>query len=413
VNIFKFLLHLVRNNIALKIIAVVLAVILWSYVMADTNIQRSKTVDSVPLKIENMQELRNKGLTISEDLSRIAENVSVQLSVMQRDLKLVNSGNVTASVDLARINGKGEIDLKLTGTTKYGTILGITPASVKITVDDYVKKTIPVECIKTGVANAAYFVGEPQISPNVLEITGARIDVEKAASAVCTVDQSILTESVNQSFNVTLLDANKQPLTSSAYFDNLPSVIVKIEVLPKKTVSINAMASVSNTAKIKEGYEITGVTAEPTQIQIAGRESVLKSINEVFLESIDVSGASENIAVNVKPKSIDGVRFINGSDIKVQITIAQKQVKKNLQGVRLSYINKPSGLKVTLNPVHIDVLLEGGAVDMDMLYGYDIIAYVDLKGLGKGAYTLPVIIDKTDSGLKVTSSVDKVKVTLK
>jgi YbbR domain-containing protein len=413
VNIFKFLLHLVRNNIVLKIVAVVLAVILWSYVMSDTNITRTKTLENVPVKIDNTLELKNKGLTISEDLSKIASSVSVQLSVAQKDLKQVNTGNVTASIDLSKINGKGETELKLSGTTKYGTIVGFNPASIKVTVDDYVKKTVPVECVKTGVANPAYYVGEPQISPNVLEIAGARMDVEKVASALCTVDQSSLTDSVNRSFNVTLLDANRQELAASAYFENLPSVIVKIEVLPRKTVAINAIASLTNTSKLKEGYEITGVTADPTEIQIAGREGALKNINEVFLENIDVSGASENMLVSARPKSIDGIHFLNGSDIKVQISIAQKQVKKSIQNVRLSYINKTSGLKAALDPTGIDVVLEGGAADVDTLYGYDLIAYVDLKGLGKGIYMLPVMVEKTDSNLKATPSVDKVKVTLK
>lgn len=413
-SFFKAVLKILRNNLSLKIAAIFLALILWSYVIAETNPPRPLTLDNIPVKLENIEELKVSGLTISEDITSVIKNVKVNLEVRQKELKLVNAENVTARIDFSKTNEKGEIQYKIIATTKYGTVLNVQPSVVTLTVDDYIKKTIPVKCeVKDGLQS--YYIGQPALSPDVIDIMGARKDVVKASSALCRVDLSKETSSINQSVDLTILDNDGNPLDNSVYFERLPSVIVKIDILPKKEVVINGLGSIVNAGKIKEGYEIGGISVEPQKIEIAGEKALLDAISEVYLEDMDVSGASEDMTFNVLPKSIEGVRFLNVNEIAAIVHISQKQTQKVFKGVPIAVQNLPSGLSASLNPKTVDITVSGGVEDIKNLQKSDIKLFIDLAGYSKGSYTLSVQAESIETVLpeNISYSLSEIKVSIK
>lgn len=405
-----------KNNLGLKIAAVIFAVILWSYVMAETNPPRPKSLENIPVTIQNIESLKARGLTISEDLSKVLKKgVRVNLEVRQKELKLVNEDNVSASIDFATTNGKGEMTFKINGATKYGTVTSVEPKNIQLTVDEYIKKQIPVKCTVKGAGQTGYFVGVPTISPNVIEIIGARKDVEKAASAVCEVDITNKTTSINQSVDVKILDSNGNALDNSVYFENLPSVIVQIDILPIKKVPVNAEGSILNASKVKAGYEIGEIKVEPAEVEIAAEQSVLNGISEVVLSDMDVSGAYENTIFTVKPKALEGVRFLSSDPIQVTVNISQIQSKKSFSDVTVALLNRPPGSKVYLDPETVDVTVSGGIKDIEFIRRNYIKLFVDLSGLSKGTYTLPVHAQNVDTlkTSKLSFSMSEIKVIIK
>ena len=289
-RLLKGLIRMLRSNLVLKITAFIFAVILWSYVMAETNPPRPKSLDNIPVKVTNMESLKARGLTVSENLSNLLKGVRINLEVRQKELSLVNAENVSAFIDFSKTNGKGEVNYKITGTSKYGTITSFEPSTFTLTIDEYIKKPIPVEYKVKGQAPQGLYVGEPSISPNVIEIAGARKDVEKAALAVCEIDVTGKSESINQSMDVKILNHEGNALDRGAYLENIPSVIVKIDILPIKKVPVNAAASIINLSRIKEGYELAGISVDPSEIDIAASKTILDGISEVVLSDMDVGG---------------------------------------------------------------------------------------------------------------------------
>lgn len=413
-RLLKGFIRMFRNNLVLKIAALIFAVILWSYVMAGTNPPRPKSLDNIPVKITNLESLKARGLTVSENLSNLLKSVRINLEVKQKELTLVNADNVSASIDFSKTNGKGEVEYKITGTTKYGTIISIEPSAVILTVDDYIKKQIPVKYEVKGQAPEGLYVGEPSISPNVIEIAGARKDVEKAALAVCEIDVTGKNESINQSMDVKILDQEGNALDKDVYFENLPSVIVKIDILPITNVPVNAAASIINASRIKEGYELGEVRVDPSQTDIAASKPILDSISEVVLSDMDVAGASANMVFTVQPKAIEGVRFLNKNSFLVTVNIAQIQSKKDFYDIPVAVLNRPKGFKVFIEPKTVDATVFGGIKDIEQLNKNNLKFFVDLSGMQKGVYSLPIRMEDIEpKTVNITLSMSEIKVTIK
>jgi YbbR domain-containing protein len=411
-SFIKALLRMLRSNLSLKIAAIIFAVILWMYVIAETNPLRPIVIDNVPVTLESFEQLKQNGLMVSEDIADVVSGAQVRLEVRQKEAKLVNAENVKASIDFSKVTKKGKIQLKINAKTEHGVVMSVYPSTVTVTVDDYVKNPIPVKCqVLNG--SGDYYIGAPTLSPDVIEIMGARTDVSKAVSALCTVDLSGITTSFNQSLAVTLLDDKGKPLDSSVFVENLPSVIAKIEILPKKQVPVIGLGSIVNAGKVKQGYEITGISFNPEKIEIAGEKALLDTISEVYLQKMDVAGAAEDVAFNVKPEPIEGVRFIDVNEINAVVHISQKQAQRVFTDVSVAVENLPKGLKALLGQKTTDVTVAGGIEDLSSLKRSDIRAFIDLKGYAKGVYSLSVQAQSiSNSNVNISFSPSEIKVTI-
>ena len=128
---------------------------------------------------------------------------------------------------------------------------------------------------------------------------------------------------------MTVLDENGRPLNSDVFFDNLPSAIVKVDILPKKTVNVDAAGSIENSGKLREGYEITSVDAQPSTLEIArGEIRAGCRLQGAAGQYECFPGASQDMVFHVLPKAIEGIRFLSQAEVQVTVHISQIQDKK-------------------------------------------------------------------------------------
>ena len=112
-----------RNNLLLKIMSVIFAFIIWSYVMAAENPVREITVKDVKVSYIGTEELVAKELTISKD--DLIEAVDVSIMAGQNSHKNITNQTVRATVDFSEISTRGEAKLKVNVT------VGIADATVR------------------------------------------------------------------------------------------------------------------------------------------------------------------------------------------------------------------------------------------------------------------------------------------
>ena len=67
--ILSFLLRFIKTNIPLKIVSVLFAFIIWSYVLAGENPIRELSLPDVPVMYEGAEELEARDLMINEEQS--------------------------------------------------------------------------------------------------------------------------------------------------------------------------------------------------------------------------------------------------------------------------------------------------------------------------------------------------------
>ena len=411
---FHALWRLIRSNLLLKVMSVLFAVVLWSYVLADTNPQRETTMHDITVRYENYEDLTAKGLAISGSLSDVLNTVDIRVEVSQSELKYISDENVSAVIDLSLINGVGERTLRVTPRTEYGRVIGFSH-EVTLYVDNLVTNTVPVNVKVTGTVPYGYYASDPKITPDVVSISGAWVDVEKVKSAEYTVDLTGLTQGVNQSVEVELLDDQRQPVDKRLFSGSVPSVILTMDVLAQKTVPVDAEGSVLGQDNLAVGYEITELTCEPATVQIVGEKSVLDAIDTIALVPYSVSGASADVVVPMDYDLPDGVSVIGEEKARVYIGIREVPQEQTYTDIDIQQKNLGSGLTAKLSQTATDVTVFAGISHLSQLDKSQIVPYVDLNDLEPGVHSVPVVFEIPEGFLpdNFTSSITAVTVTVR
>ena len=379
---------IIRSNLVLKIMAVLFAIILWSYVLSETNPPRVRQIENIPLRL-NTESLEAKHLAISKSLSDDLAAVDIWVEINQSDLnQLNNKENFQATVDLSTINDVGTYTLDINPSSRFGSAVEVRPKTIVLTIDKLVTNTVPVNVDIVGNVLPGYYANTPDISPNVIDISGARIDVEKVTSALCTIDLNGLMEGYRKSVPVSLLDNDGKPVDDTLFINSLPSVIVTLDVLSMKTVPIDINSAIVGQDNIAPGYEITEITSVPDSVSIVGEKSIIDSINSVPLVSYSVSGASEDLVVPLDFDLPDGVTILEIEKAQIYINIREVTDVMEFGSIDIEKRNLTRGLDAKLGIDSVDVTVVAGISQLSALNKTDIVPYVDLEALTPGAYTL-------------------------
>ena len=411
---FSAVWRIIRSNLLLKIMSVLFAIILWSYVLAETNPLRTREIQNVPVRYTHADELEAKNLAISGSLSDVLDSVNVRVEVRQSDLRYVNNKNIFAEVNLSTITGTGEHTLSITATSTHGEVLSISPSQVTLNIDDLVTRTIPVTVETIGTVPEGYHAMPPVINPPVISITGARVDVEKIISSVCTIDLNGLTEGYVESVEVQLLDIDGNRIDKNLFRGSIPSVIVNLEVLAKKTVPVDISDMLLGQDELAEGYEISNIIIEPETVDIIGTKDILDKIRSVGVVSLSVKGADSDIVALLDFKLPEGVSLLSEDQIEVYVSIKEIAEVRIYENVPIVVKNLTRGLSASLDINDIDVKVIAGVNQLKLLFKEDIVAYVDVDGLTEGTYELTISYTLPDgfANKNVTSSTKSVTVTI-
>ena len=391
--------NMLKSNLWLKIVAFLFAFIIWSYVMAGTNPMRTKTLENVGLTITNASELQAKGLIIDDVLTDMIDSVTVTVEAGVDSHKNITENTVKATVDLASINEAGTVELSIVGSTTVSgaTIKSVSPSTIELKIDDLVTRQVPVTCITTGEPQSGYYISTPEMASDHVLIRGAKTNIEQVASAVCYIPVEELTANVRKSYEVSLYSEDGEDVTENVVVDSIPSVIVDIEVLPTKMVSIDEQSLIDSITNVKEGYEITGVVIEPATLTIAATQDVLNAIANVRLQAISVDGADRSVIVDVPVQSLEDVVYISDSVVEVLVQISEIQAEKVFKNQRIEMDSLAEGYTARITTdAYSDVTVTGGRTVVSEIKASDLRLFVDLQGLEEGTHICKVETEAID-----------------
>ena len=148
--------------------------------------------------------------------------------------------------------------------------------------------------------------------------------------------------------------------------------------------------------EVAPGYLITAITAEPATVDLVGPQSVISQISEALTEPISVEGASKTVREPVTVGAVrPNVRLKTPQRAIVTVTVVPAPTEKALERVPVRLRNVEPGLTAQALPPVVSVRVRGSQQALAPLRSDAVTAFVDLSGLGAGAYELPVRVDPT------------------
>ncbi len=399
--VLKKLRSIFLENWGTKLMAIFIAVALWAgLITQDPSLTREKQFNGVDVNIIGEETLKRNGYIILEDLSEALSGVNVRVNVPQGQYAAVQPNNYSVRVDLSRIHASGgqEVRILSTNSATYGTVIEITPSTVKLTVDDYVTRyRIPVTVVTIGEVPEGYYATEPSLDPPVIAVSGPRTVVEKIASARVMVNQAELPAregEIRRALPFSLIDASGEPIDSDMLEMTsegvlIDTVIVDQTLYTARTVEFSELGLV--VGEPAEGYEIKGVYLTPASVTIAGRESAINTISVMYAENnVNVRGLSQSVTKSLRVRQPSSIKYASTDMVNVAVEIGPVitsrayEARVELQGL-VSALREVGGTRTAT------VFLTGPQPWLESLSAADVTLTCDMSSIVEtGTYTLPL-----------------------
>jgi YbbR domain-containing protein len=168
------------------------------------------------------------------------------------------------------------------------------------------------------------------------------------------------------------------------------SVAIRFE--PSATRIVPVTASVEG--EPAPGFIVGKIEAAPTMVEVVGPESVVRRINEAITEPVWVGSARADVRATVNVGVADeGARIKSARTAVVTVAILPAPAEKQLSNVPVRVRNLRAGMTAKISPPSVRVRVRGTPEAVAKIRDNSIVAYVDLEGVAKGDYGLPVRLE--------------------
>ncbi len=325
--------ELVFNNIGLKILAIVVAVILWVIVVnIDDPLQRI-TISNIPVVLLNEEELTDKDYTYEVESGG---TVSIVVRGPQTIIEALKSSDFSAYADLSERtpqSNKAKIVVSCGNESVLDQIdiVSQTTEYVELDIDNKISKDFDLAITLTGEPATGYVVQDYSTSPTTVNVAGAQSTVEQISYAEINYDISDLTADVSDTIAPTFYDKDGNIVESGKLELNWNTAKLYVEILPTKTISVNFAI----TGDPEEGYSYTDYESNIDSVTIAGTKDELAEINSIDIPGgvIDISGINKTTIFTIPLSTYlsDKYTIVNSESDLIVTTNVEEIIQKKLE----------------------------------------------------------------------------------
>jgi len=401
-NLRKGLGRMLSSNVFLLIVSFMAALLTWSILVAsDGTLTRDKTITGVPVSVSGESALRTRGYIVMDDIKTLLPSVKMNVEVTQSNYSRVTGPSFNPHIDLSDVTGVGENELKVSfGSTIYGRVISCEPESIKVNVERYVTRRVPVLLLAKGELPEGFYLDSAKSDPSSLSVSGPQSIVSTIARVVARIDLSSLSvEHMTDRIAVPIelqttagevVASDKIQVTNQSVMTN--TVTAEIELMPVKNVPLRLDAF--TVGKPAEGYELYEVEAADDHLPVAARQEMLDALEYLTTDNpISIEGATQDVAGMVRIKRPSGIENSVPYDVSVTAKIREMEIERSFRSVAVEATGVDETLRAALDKKQLTVQLRGGYGFINSLKKEDIHLFVDAAGLTEGEHLLPVQID--------------------
>lgn len=384
-----------NNNLSLKLATLVVAILLWSYVMSEVNPIIRKEFKNITVNYLNVQSLERQGLVI---MSPESAKVNVEITGKKKEVDKVLASNIYAEVDLTGY-GEGQvrvpITVKLLNNTADVIVSNISPQEVLFTLEKTITKEITITPETIGELDEKYVVGDIVSEPETIIIRGPRSWVNEVDKAVATVDVTNKTKDFTDTVPIKLLNSEGEEVVGvekEPSFAKLTVPILQTKELPVELV-IEGDAP--------ENTSITNILLNPSTVKVKGYEQDLNLLENIKTKPVDINLLLDTNKIEVELDLPEGIELVDPT-IKVSATYTLEEMIEKTFEIKVSEMkisNLSQDLKLDDESLEksVKVTVKGLKNIIDEINKDDLTPTIDLDNLTEGTHqvtlTWPTVDD--------------------
>lgn len=385
--------RLSKNKLSVKLVSLIMAVFLWSYVMGVVNPEIPIDYRGIEVQFTNTDYIQREGLSI---LSPQNPKVNVRIEGTRSDLSNIttSSNSIVAEASLAGVRpGENVVNINVSIREHSGRlrIVNIEPSQLVVNIDEIVTKNLEISVSPLGSLPEGYTLGNVRVINNYVRVTAPKNLIDQIEKVVVFPVISDKTETYMINSPIIFLDKNENEIQNLNA--NIETVDIEVPIYKLKSVPIRPIV----TGTIGQDEKITNIKVVPENVVLRGSTETIDKISYVETAQVNLQDLVGAESHEVELKLPEGVSLHDPNlDVKLQYEYINN-VQKNITVPKENFYinNKNPNLEYTINSEfdNISIILYGESSLLEELTGEDVKVFVDVKGLSPGEYVLDTNIE--------------------
>jgi YbbR domain-containing protein len=386
---------MLKNKRFTLVLAFIIAVALWAYVLGEVDPERSITIRDIPITYTNEAALEDAGLVIT---SVDYDNVDASFSAKRSIANKISEEDFHAIANLSGLTwGDNVVELSITKPSSI-TLDSVSPQYITITTDNYVavEKEIDIE-FSNQIENKEPMI--TQLSSDTITVSGAESVVSKVDRVVAEVDASRITEESNAiSVALKALDADGAEVAEANLSES--NVTVTAVMMNTKTVKLSVPIKGQDSGSITRDVDV------PEEVTIKGSSDLLEWIDSVECKEIDLSEVYVDTTIILEPVLPYGVQLASASmNPEMQVIVYNaSEVSFEFDETDITVTGVSEYTTVTIEDVEILVTAKGTFSAIGSLTKKDLVITADVTGLYSGSHTVELKITSKVPGVDIAQA---------
>ncbi|MFD2114521.1 YbbR-like domain-containing protein [Paenibacillus yanchengensis] len=380
----------------LKIIALVIALLLWAVVHIDLETKPQMGTSNYNTTIIEAVTIVPVGLDTKRFKLAGMEPTVANLVVGGRITSFYNAADedYVVNIDLSNMKaGFHEVPLSVKlpkGIQK----VELFPQSVIVNIEEIMTNSFDVEVVTKGSPQAGLVVGTPVILSEPggkVEVTLTENEMVRVKKVVVEVDLTNADKTVvSKKARLIALDSEGNEVPNAQITPETVHVEVPVN-WPSKQVPLQIRYS----GALPSGSSILSVEPEVEQVTVFAEQHDLERISIFDGYILDLSKVKEPGEYVIKASAIEGVKSVTPAELKVTINVENSKTKQ-LSALPITFQGKPLGESVKIvapDSGKINLLVSGTESALAKLKDDDISVIANIADLPVGNHTIPLEIE--------------------
>lgn len=315
-----------NSDTKLKILSVLLAIFMWTFVINSTNPTVNKTFRNIPVVIKNQDGLEKSGYVIIDNDQTYTTNI--KLKGTREKLVGLKATNIYASIDIANLS-EGVQSLEIKVDTPSGiSVEELEPEDIALNIQKVIEKTLPVNPVINDKIKDGRIADVNEITPANITVKGPASLINKVDRAEVRIDDMSLLDGKIHNVPIKVLDRSGKVIEdiNISHDDiNISFIVYETKKVPIK---------VATTGFIDSNYMEISREVSPDTIVIKGKESLIRDVEEINTKPININRLRGTVSGEVKLDLPEGIEVYNGEGlINYRIEIERKPEKEEKKAI--------------------------------------------------------------------------------
>lgn len=402
------------NNIGLKFLAVLIALVLWLAIVNVNDPEKTITVSNIPISVTNESAITSRDMVYNV---KSEQYLNITVSGKRSIVSNLSAEDFRATASLKELSKVNSIPVDV--TTKNAslgrkiTIVKQSAQTILVDVENVEEKDFTDLVVEyTGKVADGYVAGLSSMSTDEVTVKAPTsiIDKIKKVAVRCSLDGT--NTNISKKCPVILYDKNDKEIKSDEIELSDKKIRVNVNVLRAKQVPISTINK-DELGKPADGYVVDDVILSSDSITVYGSEESLDSIESLDIQDdIDVSDAKGDVTQNidVTGKLPKGLSVSGESTITVKVVI-KKLITRTFEydASEVSLNDLTSDLDVQIVTKKVKVTLQGEEEVISQLTKDDMAISADLGKVKEGTTTVHVDVAVPDNTTLMNNVTIKIK----